>query len=164
MLKATSSSSLHPEVNDCVNVTVPIVDRPRKMSMQNFVGIIVAIEEKKGHKFYNVATKYGCIRPLLSRNQFVMCRQRNVIDIETIDKTRTVSIRKIAAAEEMKSSEEPSSSSSNVCHCAIDFCRTMRCFCKRRGLFCTERCKHGRNPQTGRIDQEIAAKFKCYNK
>nr|BDT63163.1 MAG: integrase-like protein [Hemigrapsus takanoi nimavirus] len=161
MIKTTSSSSLHPEINDCVNVTVPQIDRPRKMSMQNFVGVIVAIDEKKGHKLYNVATKYGCIRPLLSRNQFEICRRRNVMDIETVDRERAVSIRKIAAAEAIKGSEEPSS---NVCHCATDYCRTMRCFCKRSGILCTERCKHGRNPKTGRINQEIAANFKCCNK
>lgn len=162
MTKITSSSSsLHPEINDCVNVTVPQVDRPRKMSMQNFVGVIVAIEEKKGHKLYSVATKYGCISPLLSRNQFEICRRRDVIDIETVDRERTVSIRKIAAAEAIKGREGPSS---KVCLCAIDSCRTMRCLCKRRGVLCTERCRHGRNPKTGRINQEIAVKFKCYNK
>ena len=156
MIKTTPSSSLHPEINDCVNVTVPEIDRPKKMSMRSFVGVIVAIEEKKGHKLYNVATKYGCIRPLLSRNQFEMCRRRDMIDVETVDKKRAISIRKIASIE-----TEPSF---KVCHCATDYCRTMRCFCKRSGVLCTEQCKHGRNPKTGRINQEIAANFKCYNK
>ncbi len=54
MIKPTLSSSLHSEINDCVNVTIPQMDRPRKISMQNFVGVIVAIEEKKGHKLYSV--------------------------------------------------------------------------------------------------------------
>ena len=159
---SSSSSSLPPGINDCVNVTVPQVDRPRKMSLQNFVGVIVAIEEKKGHKLYNVATKYGCVRPLLSRNQFEICRRRDVIDIETVDRERTVSIRKIAAAEAIRGSEKVHLS--KVCHCATDSCRTMRCLCKRNGVLCTERCKHGRDPQTGRINREIAANFRCYNK
>ena len=161
MIKATSSSSLYPEINDCVNITVPQIDRPKKMSMQNFIGIILSIEEKAGHKLYNIGTKYGCVRPLLSRNQFEVCRRRDVIDIESVDRKRAVSIRKIAAAEAIRGSEEPST---NVCHCAKDYCRTMRCLCKRSGLICTEKCKHGRNPKTGRVDQEIAANFKCYNK
>lgn len=158
MIKTTSPSQLYPEIKCCVNVTVPQIDRPRKMSMQNFVGVIVGIEEKKGHTLYNIATKYGCIRPLLSRSQFEICRRRDVIDIETVNRERTVSIRKIAEAEAIK---EPFSS---VCHCARDSCRTTRCRCKKSGVLCTERCKHGRNPKTGRIDQKIAANFKCCNK
>lgn len=157
----TTFSSLHPEVDDCVTITIPQTDRPEKMSMQNFVGVIVGIQEKRGNKLYNVAAEYGCIRPLLSRNQFEICRRRDVIDIETVDRERAVSIRKIAALEAIKGSEEPSS---KCCHCATDYCRTMRCFFKKRGVPCTERCKHGRNPKTGRINQEIAANFKCYNK
>lgn len=157
----TSPSSLDPGIGDCVSVLVPNIDRPKKMNMHNFIGVVVSIEEKKGHKLYNIATKYGCIRPLLSRNQFEICRRRDVIDVETVDKGHIVSIRKIAAAEAIKGSEKPSF---KVCHCATDYCRTMRCFCKRNGTLCTERCKHGRNPQTGRINQEIAANFKCLNK
>ena len=157
---ATSCSSFHPEINDCVNVTVPQIDRPRKMSMQNFVGIIVDIKEKNGNKFYDVATKYGCIRPLLSRNQFEICRRRNVIDIETVNMKELTTIRKVAASDAKRGSENPSST---FCHCAKDFCRTMRCLCRKNGLSCTERCQHGRNPKTGRINQEIAANFKCSN-
>nr|BDT63497.1 MAG: integrase-like protein [Sesarmops intermedium nimavirus] len=156
----TTSSSLHPEVNDCVNITVPHLDRPQKTSMQNIVGIIVGIEEYKGHKLYNVATQHGCIRPLLSRNQFEICRRKNVIDVETVDRERILCIRKIAAAEAKRGSEEPSSS---FCRCATDSCRTMRCLCRRSGVSCTERCQHGRNPQTGRINHEIAISFRCSN-
>ena len=160
MIKSNYPSSLYPEINDCVNVMVPLVDRPRKMSLQNIVGIIVAIKEKKGHKLYSVATKHGCIKPLLSRNQFEICRQRNLIEIETVNRERTVSIRKIAALEALEGGGWPSST---VCYCATDNCRTMRCLCWRSGLLCTELCKHGRNPQSGRINEEIAANFKCFN-
>lgn len=159
---AAPSSSLDPEINDCVTVTVPEVDRPRKISLENLIGVIVDIVEKaEGHRLYNVATKYGCIRPLLSRNQFELCRRRNVVDVEMVDRERTISIRKIAAAEEKRGSEKPSSS---FCHCATDFCRTMRCLCKRNGVLCTERCQHGRNPKTGRISQQVAINFHCCNK
>lgn len=160
MMQPTSYCSLNPEINDCVNITVPQIDRPRKTSMRNFVGVIADIREKKGYKLYSVATKYGCIRPLLSRNQFEICRRRNVIDVDTVNRERVVSIREVAAAEAKRGSEEPSSS---FCRCATDLCRTMRCLCRRSGVSCTERCQHGRNPKTGRINQEIAANFKCSN-
>ncbi len=54
MIKPTLSSSLHSEINDCVNVTIPQMDQPRKMNMQNFVGAIVAIKEKKKDTNYTV--------------------------------------------------------------------------------------------------------------
>lgn len=160
MTRTSSSYLLNPEINDCVNITVPEVDRPRKISMKNIVGVIVDIKKNHGSKLYNVATVYGCIRPLLSRNQFEMCRQKNVIDIETVDREREVSIREIAAAEEEGRKERPSSS---FCRCATDLCRSLRCMCRRRGLSCTGRCQHGRDPRTGRVNQEIAARFICNN-
>ena len=150
----------HPEINECVNVMVPQVDRPKKLSIQNFVGVILDIKENHGHKLYNVGTVYGCIRPLLSRNQFEMCRQRNILDAETVNRERLVSIREIAAAEAVGRSE---GLSFGFCRCATDFCRSLRCMCKRRGLPCTGRCQHGRDPRTGRVNQKLAAKFKCNN-
>ena len=160
MIRTASYSTLYPEINDCIIVTIPQIDRPRKTCMQNFIGIIIGIKENKGHKLYNVATKYGCVRPLLSRNQFEICRQKNVIDIETVDRERIVSIRKIAAAEGKTDSEQATSS---FCCCATDFCRTMRCLCRRSGVLCTERCKHGRDPRTGLINKEIVCHFNCTN-
>ena len=162
MIKGSSPSSLLPKINDCVKVTVPLVDRPMKMSLKNIVGVIVAIEERKGHLLYSVATKHGCIRPLLSRNQFELCRQKNLVDAQTVKIDRAVSIRKIAAAEAIRGSGD--GASSRVCHCATDFCRTMRCLCKRSGLLCTARCKHGRDPKTGLINLETVANFECFNK
>ena len=156
----TTTDSLHPEINDCVSITVPQVDRSVKMIVKNIIGVIIEIKEKRGHKFYNVATQHGCIRPLLSRNQFEMCRQRNIIDVETVDREGLTSVRKIAIAEAKRGSEEPSTS---FCRCATDFCRTLRCLCRRSHSLCTDRCQHGRNPKTGRIDKNIAANFKCTN-
>lgn len=160
--EASSSSDLHPRLNDCVTITIPRPDRPKKMGIKNFVGIIVNIQERNGHLLYDIATKYGCIRPLVSRNQFVISRRKNIIDIDTVDKDRTVSIRKIAAAEAIVNKEE--TQVTTFCNCATDYCRTMRCFCRRSGVLCTPNCKHGRDPKTGRINHEIAVNFNCRNK
>lgn len=144
MIQTSSSYLFNPEINDCVNVTIPQVDRSREMRMQNIVGIIVDIKENHGHKLYNVATRYGCIRPLLSRNQFEMCRQRNVIDMETVYRERTVSTREIADKTAKGYNEGPSSS---FCRCAKDLCKSQRCMCRRKGLLCTGRCQHGYIPK-----------------
>ena len=164
MIRTSSSYSLLPQINDCVNVTIPQVDRPRKLSIENIVGVIISIEEHGHHKLYNVGTLYGCIRPLLSRNQFELSSQRNMLDPSTVDRKRQTNIRQIAALTTAAADQGPSTSSSVFCYCATDFCRTRRCICRRNGKKCTDRCKHGRNNRTGRIDKEIAVKFKCNNK
>ena len=161
MIQSTSHSS-NPEINDCVNVQIPQIDRPRKISVPNFIGVIVNIKESSmGHILYDVGTKYGCIRPLLSRNKFEICRQKKLIDPKTVDRNRTISIRDIAIREAKLGNNKESLSI--FCRCATNFCKSKRCLCKRNGIFCTERCQHGRDPQTGRINKEIATNFVCEN-
>ena len=161
MVQTSTSYLLHPQIDDCVIVTIPQVDRPGKLSVRNIIGIIAEIIENQGHKFYNVATKYGCIRPLLLRNQFEMCRQTNVLDTEAMDRERTTTIRQISTA---TAGEKKGGDAAVFCCCATDFCRTRRCICRRRGVTCTKRCQHGRDARTGRINKDIAVRFKCNNR
>ena len=142
------------------------------MGMQNIVGAIIGIKKKEGHNLYNVATRYGCVTPLLSRNQFEICRQKNLIGTETLDKERTA-----------EGSGKCPVLAFIFCRCAKDSCKCRRCFCRRNNTSngvnmdvmsepavlinntsCTERCQHGRDVRTGRVDNEIAGAFSCSNK
>lgn len=123
------------EIDDCVIIPIPTVDRPTKMTMTNLLGVIVNIrEDDGGNRLYDVATKHGKLRPLLSRTQFEVCRRRDLLD--PIVSTGTTSLRDAVAA------IAPPITTNLICHCILDFCRTRRCICKRSGVMCTARCKH----------------------
>lgn len=157
-----SSYVADPEINDSVKVNVPKVDRPRKFIAPSFIGVIIGIKKYQGHKLYSVGTRYGCIRPLLSRNQFKLCRQRDITQLEVVNRERVVSIRDVAnwEARKLDRSDRPSTT---FCRCATDLCNSRRCMCRRQSLRCTGLCQHGREPRSGRINQLIAAAFRCKN-
>ena len=160
----TSSTTLPPlpvpRLNDCVTIRIPEVDRGGKMNAANLIGVVVGIEERDGHPLYEVATEHGRVNSLLSRNQFELSRRRDIIDLSLINTDESKSIREMAAG----SSSTKSSSSSIKCHCYSNGCQNKRCLCRRKGVLCTEKCLHGRNSKTGKIDERVARAFQCKNK
>lgn len=137
------------EVNDCVNIHVPLVDRPNKATMTNLLGIVLAIKKCEpttlpsdntsiiiSRKLYDIGTKYGKIRPLLSRNQFDLCRRKDLFSHLIIDAESLISIRRAVI-------KEAGSIGFSVkkCKCTYD-CTTNRCICRRLNLNCTSSCKH----------------------
>lgn len=136
------------EINDCVNIHIPLVDRPSKITMTNLLGIVLDIKVispssslppfgvKISKKLYDIGTKYGRIRPLLSRNQFELCRRRDLFSL-TIDKMSLISIRQAV----MREANVIHGSSIKRCKCTQN-CNTRRCICYRLNLYCSQFCKH----------------------
>ena len=147
------SEVVRPSVNDCVIIPIPLADRLCKMSMNNVLGIIVEIiplrssksnsnnkeiQQQSDRNLYDIATKYGRLKPLLSRSQFEICRHRNLLDISDISTNCTISLREAA----MKTNilVDNCVVIPTKCHCMIDFCRTRRCICRRSNIPCNKKC------------------------
>ena len=87
---------------------------------------------------YDIATKHGRLKPLLSRSQFEICRHRNLLDISEVSTNCIISLREAALKTNIIADDcivIPTK-----CHCVIDFCRTRRCICKRANILCNKKC------------------------
>lgn len=173
----SSSESLLPQINDCVMIVFPPVDRPSKTSMLNIIGMIVGIDVRvhtnsHSHHLYRIATEHGCLHPLLSRTQFELCRQRDLLNIRNQEIQWVVSIREAERMMTMANSSSPSSSTMLLpppptkifCYCHSSSCMNQCSMCRLSGVVCTDCCCHSHNNRTGRIDPEFAASFRCTNK
>ena len=138
-----------PGINDCVTIPIPEVDRTGKTAVSNLIGMVVGIREEDG--LYEIATEHGRVNSLLSRNQFEMSRRRDIIDEVNVSESKSIR-------------EMTKSTAVIKCHCYSNYCQNKRCLCRRKGMLCTDKCLHGRNSKTGKIDEEVARTFVCKNK
>lgn len=152
MLKKTSTIIAEEDigVNDCVIIHIPLVDRPNKVTMTNLLGIIVNIKSspsssaaaaaaglKLNERLYDIATKHGKIRPMLCRNQFDLCRRRDLFSNLVVNKISIISLRHAV----MKEAKVNGLATIKKCKCT-NKCDTNRCICRRMNFFCSQYCKH----------------------
>jgi len=128
-MKATSSKKFQkPTLGQNVRIKIPDIDRA-KMDPRSIIAVNTDI---KYEEFYDLATKFGQLKALYTRNQFTLCKE-NFLSIEEIG-TEEISVREVVNKFSLVGGQGFRKYNSSK------KCTTKMCLCKSANLLCNSKC------------------------
>lgn len=144
LLINTTKQKITPvaKINHAVLIPIPRVDRG-KLEPKNIIGVITKIDSE--HNLYTIETIYGTLNWKLSRNQFSVCDNENLLSPKDLKFTnRHISLRKAAKlqARALCLRDDPIRKTKISCKCKNSSCGDMRCKCRKNNRSCSYNCSH----------------------